>query len=127
MLTSEISILEEIVSDVSDEDEGPRLGLTPKGAPLAQDAQEHLLRRVESMQHAASTRPPEREPVLARTKTTDFSTLPGYDELRLYRLDRSEVRARQPVFPHPRRHAPDHTRRSPGNRCSISPRTTISD
>lgn len=58
--------------------------MTPKGAPLAVDAQERLLRRVELMQHAASTRPPERELVLAWTRRTDFSTLPGYEELRLY-------------------------------------------
>jgi len=42
------------------------------------------MRRVELMQRAASTRPSERGSVLARTGRTDFSTLPGYEELRLY-------------------------------------------
>lgn len=57
--------------------------MTSKGAPLAMDAQQRLLRRVETMQHAASTRPPERETPASSNKT-DFSTLPGYEEIRLY-------------------------------------------
>jgi 8-amino-7-oxononanoate synthase len=55
--------------------------LSQKLTPLSTAAREHLLRRVESIQHSAAARSPEREgPAKDRIS---FATLPGYDELRL--------------------------------------------
>jgi 8-amino-7-oxononanoate synthase len=53
--------------------------VTKKSSPLAGQTRERLLRRVEAIQDAALVNSSER--VVTRT---DFSTLPGYDELRFY-------------------------------------------
>ena len=49
------------------------------------------------MQHAATMRPYEREEAPA-TKKTDFSTLPGYDELRLYQSIGHKLGVENPYF-----------------------------
>ena len=51
------------------------------------------------MQHAASTQPPRARAVARRDeKSTDFSTLPGYDELRLYRSIGRKFGIENPYF-----------------------------
>jgi 8-amino-7-oxononanoate synthase len=50
--------------------------------PLADETRERLLRRVAAIQNATWIQSSER--VAAQQKSTDFSTLPGYDELRFY-------------------------------------------
>jgi 8-amino-7-oxononanoate synthase len=70
--------------------------LTQKSSSLALDARQHLLRRVESMQHAVAARPCEREGTPIRK--SDFSTLPGYDELRLYRSIGTKLGVENPYF-----------------------------
>jgi 8-amino-7-oxononanoate synthase len=55
-----------------------------KRAPLAVDAREHLRRRVASMQQTVTNKTYARAPG-PTALGTDFSTLPGYDELRLFR------------------------------------------
>jgi 8-amino-7-oxononanoate synthase len=59
--------------------------MTSKRSTLAVDARKHLRDRVASMQKSAAT-PRTNSAVPPPTAATDFSTLPGYDELRLYRL-----------------------------------------
>jgi 8-amino-7-oxononanoate synthase len=60
------------------------------------EAREHLLRRVESIQHSAASRLPEREgPAKDRIS---FSTLPGYDELRLFRSVGQRFGLENPYF-----------------------------
>lgn len=54
-----------------------------KRNPLPIDLRTHLRKRVKAMQQAAKTRPVEPVPAVT-SKATDFTTLPGYDELRLY-------------------------------------------
>jgi len=66
--------------------------LTPKPT-LSPQAREHLFRRVESMQHAADERA-EQEP----RKRVSFSTLPGYDELRLFQSIGQEFGVDNPYF-----------------------------
>jgi 8-amino-7-oxononanoate synthase len=56
--------------------------LTKKTSPLAGQTRERLLRRVGAIQDAASINSSER--IVAQPKNTDFSTLPGYDEIRFY-------------------------------------------
>jgi 8-amino-7-oxononanoate synthase len=57
--------------------------LTRRISPLTSATRQRLLQRVEAIQDAALIGTSER--VAAEQKSTDFSTLPGYDELRLYR------------------------------------------
>jgi 8-amino-7-oxononanoate synthase len=60
------------------------------------EAREHLLRRVESIQHSAASGLPEREgPANDRIS---FSTLPGYDELRLFRSIGQRFGLENPYF-----------------------------
>jgi 8-amino-7-oxononanoate synthase len=59
--------------------------LNKKSSPLTGGTRERLLRRVESMQEAVATNAVQRPGAAAQLKSTDFSTLPGYDELRFYR------------------------------------------
>jgi 8-amino-7-oxononanoate synthase len=58
--------------------------LSKKASPLAGETRERLLRRVEAIQDAAPLQASERLDSAARAKSTDFSTLPGYDELRFF-------------------------------------------
>jgi 8-amino-7-oxononanoate synthase len=61
---------------------------------LSTQAREHLLRRVESIQHSVSSRATERE-----TKDrASFSDLPGYDELRLFRSIGERLGLENPYF-----------------------------
>jgi 8-amino-7-oxononanoate synthase len=70
--------------------------LSQKLTPLSAEAREHLLRRVESIQHSAASRSSEREgPAKDRTS---FSTLPGYDELRLFRAIGQRFGLESPYF-----------------------------
>ena len=55
---------------------------SPLPGPLPGATRERLLRRVAAIQDAASINSSAR--LAAQCKSTDFSTLPGYDELRLY-------------------------------------------
>jgi 8-amino-7-oxononanoate synthase len=59
--------------------------MTLKRSTLAVEARKHLRDRVASMQKSAATLRTNRA-APPPTEGTDFSTLPGYDELRLYRL-----------------------------------------
>ena len=70
--------------------------MSRKLTPLSAEAREHLLRRVESIQHSAASRSSEREgPAKDRTS---FSTLPGYDELRLFRSIGQRFGLENPYF-----------------------------
>jgi 8-amino-7-oxononanoate synthase len=70
--------------------------LSRKVTPLSMEAREHLLRRVESIQHSAASGLPEREgPAKDRIS---FSTLPGYDELRLFRAIGQRFGVESPYF-----------------------------
>jgi 8-amino-7-oxononanoate synthase len=55
--------------------------LNQKSSRLSQEARQHLLRRVETMQHSTAMRASERE----SKDRVSFATLPGYDDLRLFR------------------------------------------
>jgi 8-amino-7-oxononanoate synthase len=55
--------------------------LNQKSSRLSQEARQHLFRRVETMQHSTASRASERE----SKDRVSFATLPGYDELRLFR------------------------------------------
>jgi 8-amino-7-oxononanoate synthase len=55
--------------------------LNQKSSRLSQEARQHLFRRVETMQHSTALRASERE----SKDRVSFATLPGYDELRLFR------------------------------------------
>ena len=68
-----------------------------KHSAVAVDVREHLRRRVASMQQTLATRPPKPAPALAPA-STDFSTLPGYDELRLYRSIADKFGIDNPYF-----------------------------
>jgi 8-amino-7-oxononanoate synthase len=70
--------------------------LSQKLTPLSVEAREHLLRRVESIQHSAAPRSPERGE--AAKDRTSFSTLPGYDELRLFRSIGQRFGLENPYF-----------------------------
>jgi 8-amino-7-oxononanoate synthase len=63
---------------------------------LATATRERLLQRVEAIQDAASIGPSDH--VSAAPKSTDFSTLPGYDELRLYRSLGQKFGVENPYF-----------------------------
>ncbi len=63
---------------------------------LAHATRQRLLARVEAIQDAASVSPAER--AAAGLKSTDFSTLPGYDELRLYRSLGQKFGIESPYF-----------------------------
>jgi 8-amino-7-oxononanoate synthase len=56
--------------------------MTRKSSALTGQTRERLLRRVGAIQEAALVNSSER--IIAQPKNTDFSTLPGYDELRFY-------------------------------------------
>jgi 8-amino-7-oxononanoate synthase len=68
--------------------------LSQKSSGLSQEARRHLLRRVETMQHSTALRASERE-----TKDrVSFATLPGYDELRLFRSIGQKFGVDNPYF-----------------------------
>jgi 8-amino-7-oxononanoate synthase len=68
--------------------------LSQKSSGLSQEARRHLLRRVETMQHSTALRASERE-----TKDrVNFATLPGYDELRLFRSIGQKFGVDNPYF-----------------------------
>ena len=56
--------------------------MTQKRSQLAADARKQLFSRVEAMREADKTRPVDIPVPPARKGLTDFSTLPGYDDLR---------------------------------------------
>jgi 8-amino-7-oxononanoate synthase len=70
--------------------------LTRNTSTLAQATRQRLLARVEAIQDAASVSPSER--AAAEIRSTDFSTLPGYDELRLYRSLGQKFGIESPYF-----------------------------
>ena len=68
--------------------------MSQKSSGLSQEARRHLLRRVETMQHSTALRASERE-----TKDrVNFATLPGYDELRLFRSIGQKFGVDNPYF-----------------------------
>jgi 8-amino-7-oxononanoate synthase len=70
-----------------------------KETPLAASARESLFSRVDSMRHASKPRPVERPaPNLGDARATDFSTLPGYAELRLQRSIGDKLHLQNPYF-----------------------------
>lgn len=70
--------------------------MTKRTSSLAQAARQRLLQRVEATQDSASIGPSDR--VRAEPKSTDFSTLPGYDELRFYRSLGQKFGVESPYF-----------------------------
>ena len=71
--------------------------MSQKLTPLSTEAREHLLRRVESIQHSPAARSTEREGP-AKKGRTSFSSLPGYDELRLFRSIGQRFGLENPYF-----------------------------
>lgn len=61
------------------------------------DLRAHLRKRVQTMQQAVKIRPAE-APAPAVSDATDFTTLPGYDELRLYRSIGDKYGLENPYF-----------------------------
>jgi len=72
--------------------------LTKRSSSLASDTKERLLRRVEAIRNATSHSLPSPPRAAADTNKTDFSTLPGYDELRLYRSLGQKFGIESPYF-----------------------------
>jgi 8-amino-7-oxononanoate synthase len=74
--------------------------VTRKSAYLAGNARERLLSRVEALRHAEKPRIPSKtgEPAAATSNSTDFSTLPGYAELRMQRAVADMVGIDSPFF-----------------------------
>jgi 8-amino-7-oxononanoate synthase len=70
--------------------------LSKKSSHLASETRERLLRRVEAMQDAAPVEPSTH--VAAQLNSTDFSTLPGYDDLRVYRSLGQKFGLESPYF-----------------------------
>jgi 8-amino-7-oxononanoate synthase len=68
--------------------------LNQKSSRLSQEARQHLLRRVETMQHSTALRASERE----SKDRVSFATLPGYDELRLARSIGQKFGVDNPYF-----------------------------
>jgi 8-amino-7-oxononanoate synthase len=68
--------------------------LNQKSTRLSQEARQHLLRRVETMQHSTALRASERE----SKDRVSFATLPGYDELRLFRSIGQKFGVDNPYF-----------------------------
>jgi 8-amino-7-oxononanoate synthase len=56
-----------------------------KKRSLANETRQRLFRRVEAIRVSTSTNASPASPLSPKQKSTDFSTLPGYDELRFYR------------------------------------------
>ena len=79
----------------SGEDEGLGI-LNQKSSRLSQEARQHLFRRVETMQH--STALPRVGARVRRTGSSFDSTLPGYDELRLFRSIGQKFGVDNPYF-----------------------------
>ena len=52
-----------------------------KNSPLAEEARERLLSRVDTMRKSSPLQSPKPAAVAVDKRFTDFSTLPGYDEL----------------------------------------------
>jgi 8-amino-7-oxononanoate synthase len=68
--------------------------LNQKSSRLSQEARQHLFRRVETMQHSTASRASERE----SKDRVSFATLPGYDELRLFRSIGQKFGVDNPYF-----------------------------
>ena len=68
--------------------------MNQKSSRLSQEARQHLLRRVETMQHSTALRASERE----SKDRVSFATLPGYDELRLFRSIGQKFGVENPYF-----------------------------
>jgi 8-amino-7-oxononanoate synthase len=68
--------------------------LNRKSSSLSQEARQHLFRRVETMQHSTASRASERE----SKDRVSFATLPGYDELRLFRSIGQKFGVDNPYF-----------------------------
>jgi 8-amino-7-oxononanoate synthase len=83
--------------------------LTKKSSSLASDTRDQLLRRVEAIREATSRSVPSRARAGADTNATDFSTLPGYDELRLYRSIGRKFGIESPYFRNHDGRAGSHT------------------
>ena len=70
-----------------------------KNSPLAEEARERLLSRVDTMRKSSPLQPPKAATTIAADKRfTDFSTLPGYDELRLQRSIGDKFGLENPYF-----------------------------
>ena len=68
--------------------------MNQKSSRLSQEARQHLLRRVETMQHSTALRASERE----SKDRVSFANLPGYDELRLFRSIGQKFGVENPYF-----------------------------
>jgi 8-amino-7-oxononanoate synthase len=69
-----------------------------KASPLAEGAREQLFSRVDLMRRAADPRAADVPDAAPTARFTDFSTLPGYDELRLHRSIGDEFGLENPYF-----------------------------
>ena len=79
--------------------EGEKVALLSKNSPLAEEARERLLSRVDTMRKSTPSQPSKAATAVAVDKRfTDFSTLPGYDELRLQRSIGDKFGLENPYF-----------------------------
>jgi 8-amino-7-oxononanoate synthase len=69
-----------------------------KNSPLAGEARERLLSRVDTMRKSAAVSQPLKPPGPVDKRFTDFSTLPGYDDLRLQRSIGDKFGLENPYF-----------------------------
>jgi 8-amino-7-oxononanoate synthase len=69
-----------------------------KTSPLAEGAREQLFSRVDLMRRAGNPRPADVPDAAPTARFTDFSTLPGYDELRLHRSIGDQFGLENPYF-----------------------------
>jgi 8-amino-7-oxononanoate synthase len=69
-----------------------------KNSPLAGEARERLLSRVDTMRKSAAVSQPLKPPGAVDKRFTDFSTLPGYDDLRLQRSIGDKFGLENPYF-----------------------------
>lgn len=72
--------------------------MSPRSTFLARNAREQLLSRVEALRQADRPRPAPRAVSAAASEATDFSTLPGYAELRMQRAVADMVGIDSPFF-----------------------------
>ena len=69
-----------------------------KNSPLAGEARERLLSRVDTMRKSAAVSQPLKPAGTVDKRFTDFSTLPGYDDLRLQRSIGDKFGLENPYF-----------------------------
>jgi 8-amino-7-oxononanoate synthase len=69
-----------------------------KNSPLAGEARERLLSRVDTMRKGAAAQPAKSASPADKQRFTDFSTLPGYEEIRVQRQIGEKFGLENPYF-----------------------------